>query len=224
MVCSLHPSIRTNAAEFSRDFYDRYVFARDPIIGDLALEFANTNQRLISEADPAFAAVNLAKLNEELLGLRLEMIGTAWTHESKPEAALAISEFTKRYLADIHRSELWEVMTSYNQVVAQSATYGDDPKSRPGRARITFVNVMRANRFDDWANQGRESEAAARVANRIGSEVSWKAGITQGLLAIRLTRRLDFEGSDAIWERLAAVSYGFYRGAKEALEGVTLIA
>jgi hypothetical protein len=215
---------KTDAVEFTRHFYDRYVFGPDPTGGDFALAFADTNRRLISEADASFAEVSLAKLKEELLALRLEMIGTAWTHESKAEAALAVSEFTKQYLANIGRSDLWEAMTDYNQAVAQSATYGTDPKSRMGRGRITFVNSMRAELFDDWAQQGRDPEAAARVANRFGSEVSWKKGITQGLLAIRLTRRLDFEGSDPIWERLAAVSYGFYQGAKEALEKVTLIA
>jgi len=215
---------KIDAAEFSRDFYDRYVFGPDPTGGDFALVFADTTRRLVSEADASFVEVSVPKLKGELLAVRLEMIGTAWTHESRAEAALAISEFTKQYLANIDRSDLWEAMTDYNQAVAQSATYGADPKSRTGRARITFVNVTRANLFDGWVARGHDPEATARVANRAGSEVSWKVGITQRLLAIWLTRRLGFEGSDPVWERLAAVSCGFYQGAKEALQGVKLTA
>jgi hypothetical protein len=53
-----------------------------------------------------------------------------------------------------------------------------------------------------------------------GSEASWKAGITHLVLAVQMTRRLDIEDSDPVWERLAAVAYSFYQGAREALEGV----
>lgn len=213
---------KTDAAEFSREFYDRYVFGRDPTGGDIALLFTETTRRLVSEADASFAHVSLPKFKEELVAVRLEMIGTATTHESKAEAALAISEFTKQYLAGRGRSDLWEAMSDYNQAVAQSATYGADPESRTGRARIAFVNVTRANLFDAWVARGHDPEATARVANRAGSDVSWRAGITQGLLAIRLTRRLALDGSDPVWERLAAVCHGLYQGAKESLQGVTL--
>jgi hypothetical protein len=113
-------------------------------------------------------------------------------------------------------------MTDYNEAVADSTTYGADPKTGAGRARIVFVNTTRANLFEAWVTQGRDPEAAARVANRVGSETSWKRGTTQLLVAVRMTRRLGIEGSDPIWERLAAVAYGFYQGAKEALEGVQL--
>jgi len=213
---------KADAGQFSKDFYDRSVFGPDPIGGDFAERFAESTRRLISETDPSFEAISLPELKEELRALRLEMIGTAWTHESRPEAALAVSEFTKRYLSGIGRADLWEAMTDYNKAVAESTTHGADPQTGSGRARIVFVNTTRANLFDGWVTQGRDPEAAARVANRAGSETSWKAGTTQLFLAVRITRRLGIEGSDAIWGRLAAVAYGFYQGAKEALEGVQL--
>lgn len=216
--------VRTNAVEFSREFYDRYVYGPDPTGGDFALTYAETTRRLISEADPSFATVSLPELKEELQAHRLEMIGTAWTHESKPQAALAVSEFTKQYLSEIGRSDVWETMTDYNQAVAESAKYGADPESRTGRARIAFVNVTRADLFDAWIAEGHDAEAVARVANRFGSDVSWRAGITQGLLAIRITRRLDIQGSELVWHRLAAVAHGFYQGAKESLDGIRLTA
>ena len=83
---------------------------------------------------------------------------------------------------------------------------------------------MRAGLFDRWVEQGHDPEAIARVANRLGSEVSSKAGVTLGLVAIRLARRLSVEVSNPSWERLAAVAHGFYQGAKEGLEGVKLTA
>ena len=215
---------KANAADFSREFYDRYIFGRDPTGGDFASTWAETSRRLIAEADSSFNAVGLPRLTEEFRALQLEMIGTAWTHTSKPEVALAVSEVTKLYLSDIYRSDLWDAMTEYNQAVAESATFRADPKRGTGRAKITFVNVSRANLFEKFVATGRDPEAVARVANRFGSEASCKAGVAQGLLAIRVTQRLGIEGSDHIWERLAAVAFGYYRGAKEALDGVQLTA
>lgn len=212
---------KTDAAEFAKSFYERYVFGPDPTGGDFVRTFAEVVMRRIAEADPSFAAVSLSKLREELRALRLEMIGTAWTHESPVEAALAVSESTKTYLSSLGRLDLWEAMTEYNAAVAESATYGADPKSRTGRALLVMVNTGRADFFDKW-HQGRDMEAVARVANRIGSEASLKSGVMQRAVALQVTRRLDMEGSDPIWEGLAAVAHGFYQGAKEELGGVRL--
>jgi len=71
---------KTDGAEFANGFYDRFVFGPDPTGGDFAQTFAESTQRLIVEAAPSFEAVSLPKLKEELRALRLEMIGTAWTH------------------------------------------------------------------------------------------------------------------------------------------------
>lgn len=215
---------KRDAGEFSQDFFDRFIFGLHPTGTAFASIYAETTRKLVSEVVPSFAEVSLPKLTEELRALWLETIGTAWTHQSKPEAAVAVSEFTKRYLSNIDRADLWEAMTDYNKVVARSVTHGADPNSGAGRARATSVNQMRFSQFKAWREQGRDLEAAARVANRCGSELSWEAGITAGFLAIRLTLRLGVEGSDLIFERLSANIHGFYQGAKEALEKVELTA
>jgi hypothetical protein len=212
---------KTDAAEFAKSFYDRYVFGPDPSGDDFAQTVAEVTRRQISEADSSFAAVSLARLKEELLALWLEMIGTAWTHESKVEAAVASSEATKGYLAALGRLDLWEAMADYNAAVAESATYGADPQSRTGRAWLLMVNKGRADFFDEW-HQGRDGEAVARVANRIHAVASYKSGAMQSMVALQVTHRLEIEGSDPIWEQLAAFAHGFYQGAKEALGGVRL--
>lgn len=213
---------KTDAAEFAKSFYDRFVFGPAPGGADLAETFAEVTRRLIGEADSSFVAVSLPRLKEELLALRLEMIGTAWTHESKAEAVLATSETTKAYLSALGRLDLWEAMADYSAAVAESATYGADPKRGTGRALLIMVNKGRMDFFDKW-HQGRDGEAVARVANRIGSEASWKSGVMQSMVALQVTRRLEIEGSDPIWEQLAAVAHGLYQGAKEELGGVQLM-
>jgi hypothetical protein len=213
---------KTDAAEYAKSFYDRFIFGPDPTGGDFAEVYADVTRRSIAEAAPSFAAVSLPRLKEELLALRLEMIGTAWTHESKVEAALAASEATKTYLSASERLDPWEAMADYSSAVGQSATYGADPETGTGRARIVMINKMRMDFWNQWS-EGRDHDAVARVANRIGSEASRKSGAMQGILAVQVTRRLGIEDSDPISERLAAVAHGFYQGAKEELSGVQLM-
>lgn len=149
----------------------------------------------------------------------MEMIGIAWTQWSKPEIALAISKFTKQFLSDVGRSDIWETMSDYNQAVAESATYGATFKSRIGRTKITYINVTRSDFFDAWYEEGYEPDVIARVANRFGSKVNrWRrgrrAGKTLSLLAFQVTRRLDIQGSILIWELLTLIAYGNYKGAR----------
>jgi hypothetical protein len=225
LMALLSRKTKTDATEFAKSFYDRHVFGSDVGGFDVGQAFAQTfaevTQRQIAEAEPSFAAVSLSKLTEELCALRLEMIGAAWTHESSVEAALVVSESTKAYLSSLERPDLWEAMTAYNGVVAESVTHGFSPESRTGRAWLVAIQNERMKFYNKW-REGRDGEAVARVANRIASEDSWKSGVMQAKLAVQVTRRLDIEGSDPIWERLAAVAYGFYQGAKEELDDIRL--
>ena len=189
--------------------------------GQGSTALAESAQRLASEVDHTFAEVSLPKLKDELLALRLEMVGTAWTDASKESPALANSAFTKEYLANLRRSDLWEVMREYNQMVARAATYNADPKTRIGRGTIAFVNTLRANVFDKLYAQGHDPDSVARVVNRMGVR---RIDTVYALLASRLIGRVDFHGSDGVVIPLAAVACGFYQGAKEALKGVRLTA
>jgi len=208
--------------ELCRDFYDRFVFADRIADGDPHQLFSESTLRLITDADASFSSVSVDEFAFNLLAMRLEVIGTAWSHKSKDIVALKISEFTKAYLEESDRQALWVVMSVFNQAVAESATYGADSNTRLGRSRITFINSMRTGLFDEWTQGGHDPEAAARVANRHGTEPMWKDGVVQGLLAITLTKQLRHDGSDEIWGRLASVAEGFYQGATDAIRDVKL--
>ena len=213
-----------NAAEFSREFYETYLFGHNSLGVDVVSAYAESVKKVASDADPSFAEVDSFQLKEELLGLQLEMIGTAWTHISNPDAALANSEFTKQYLIESDREYLWELMGEYNRFVAQAATYGLDEKSRFGRAKITYLNSVRFYSCKECVANGHDPDATGRVANRVGSEGKWKNGLAPHLLAIKLMRQLEFDCTQEAAEPLTATVYGFYKGASEALDGVKLIA
>lgn len=217
---------KVDAAEFCRDFYDRLVFA--PRIGDTDphLVHCRVAQKLVVKADAAFGRVEIAEFASELLALRMEVIGIAWSQWAKPKLSLVQSEFTKSYLANAGRSSLWEQMSYYNKAVARSTTHGDDSESRVGRVHHTFINSMRASMFDSYIKEGYDAEAAARVANRFGSAGKWEKGVTRGFLTTELMVRLKYEPSLAVREdvgfKLAALAEGFYRGTTETLAEVHL--
>jgi hypothetical protein len=213
---------KTNAAEFTKGFYDSFVFGPDPTGDDLGETYAEIARDRIAGGAPAFAAVDLKEWTEELRALWLEMIGVAWTHKSNAEAALAVSEYTKAYLSAIGRLDLWEAMAEYNTAVAESATYGADPKRGTGRALILGINQGRMDFYKKW-HHGRDGDVVARVANRIGSKASFKSGVLQGSVAVQVTRRLGVEGSDPMLFGLGAVAHGFYQGARDELDGVQLM-
>ncbi len=216
---------KKDAVEFSQIFYERSLFEEKVAGVELVSVYAETVYRTICKEDPSFAPVQLPKLIDEMLGLQLEMIGTAWTHHSNEPAAIANSDFTKKYLTDKGRSDLWPIMGEYNQRVAASSIYGADRSTRMGRARIVSFNKLRMDTYEAWHELGGyDGEAIARVANRLGSETAWKKGVTLRMVGIRAMLRLDIEGTDLIGERLAMVAFGFYQGAKEALDGVKLVA
>jgi len=221
---------KKDAVEFSREFYDHSVFCSDlfgknyspdPTGGTPFKAIAESASRYASEADATFSEVPLAELTDELLGLRLEMIGTAWTDASKEAAALANSVFTKKYLAEIDRLDLWEVMGEYNAVIANSAVYPDERKTPKGIVRMASVNEYRFKAADKLYRQGHGSDSLGRI---VGRYLWTNREMTYAMLAMQLIGRLKFQGSTDVIVPLAAVSYGFYQGAREALVGVKLTA
>ena len=216
---------KIDAAEFARDFYDTSVFGAEVCGVDVVSVFADTWKKIICTVDASFEDVSTEKFKEELLPLRLETIGIAWGHKSKREVSVEISKFTKKYLADIDRSDLWEAMLVYNKLVAHAPiSYAEAEKVPKDEVQnlSKFLNYSRYQFMDSLELDDNDGQAVARVVNRFGSEPPWKAGFSQPFLASRLTERLGLEFSIPIIQHLGEVVDGFYRGAEEALEGVKL--
>ena len=132
---------RTNADEFSREFYDKFVFGS--VRGmDLEASYAEVVRTNISKLDSSFAAVRLENLTEELRAVHLEMTGTAWTHASTWEVASEVSKFTKQYLTDLDRLDLWDAMGAYNQIVSQASPWRPVGLPNLPGVRLRFDNLF----------------------------------------------------------------------------------
>lgn len=114
-----------------------FIFYESQIFNDDAFSlFAKDVVSFIAEADYAFKVVNLTKLRQELMALRIELFNFAWfTYGDElsltdPEAAnkniLTGVIFTKAYLDKLGRRDIWDVMRAYDSAIVKA---GDDVSS-----------------------------------------------------------------------------------------------
>lgn len=225
-----------SAEEFCREFYESQVFNPRVAGEDIGQVFWQTVFNSVVEADESFKKIEPPKFQEEMTVLRMELFGLAWMHKFKREEfTIAQSIFTKRYLEEEGRSEIWDAMGEYNQAIAQSATMTESGKQMDAE-RIAKVNLARANMFYKWAaaNIGDPSapteeekmlaNCVVRVANRIGTDVRRSDCILVKRLTARLADRLGC-GVNLNFEalfRLGAVVFGLYAGAEEAIKNLNL--
>ena len=121
---------------------------------NVARTYCETINRSVTEVDPKFADVEIELLMAELTVIRFEVFGLAWLHQQGDKRAAEQSDFTRVYLENSSRTDIWEAMVPYNQAIAQSSTFGQTSETGTGRAYLTFVNSMRMDLFDCWYAMG----------------------------------------------------------------------
>lgn len=144
--------------ECCKQFYDSQILF-SPIIGgqDMGSFYWDSVFNSIVEADNSFARIDKALFQRETTALHMALFMTAFTIRVKLKLEYMVRQvlFTKRYLQDNRRLDLWDVMLKYNDVIDHSAsTKADgqplDSSSPTGRARITFLNSYRWGLFKEW--------------------------------------------------------------------------
>ncbi len=213
---------RVQLGAFCRDFFDRNVLYPISAGVDAGRTYADTVIRSVSEADATFAAVDCDRFHSEMTLIRLEVFGLAWIHQFGDKHAADQSEYTKTYLEERDRADIWERLAPYNQAIARSSTMGQTSETPKGRAYLAFINKMRADLFDEWHKQGIEPDAVARAANRIATDVSWEKGIAAAFLMLTLCDHLGCQLNDEGQYRLIAVIRGLYDGARETMKQVKI--
>lgn len=134
----------------------------------------------IENVDYAAAAADEELFKREFFALRMELFGLAWAHLQKEEDFLVREIlFTRKYLDDMQRTEIWESMDDYNKTILRSA---ESMNPRQGQREQVVMRLV---------NNGLEEEPARRVVNRAGSESSWTEGLISGLLSDTFKDRID---------------------------------
>jgi hypothetical protein len=226
--------------EFCQQFYDSQIFHAVIAGEDMGAGFLRSTFRSVVEVDQSFAVIDPTLFKREMTALRIELFSLPWGHRFKQERfTIPQSIFTRHYLEENEKFELWDIMGEYNQAIAQSTILterGEQMEGRTAHARIASLNVSRSNIFNKWAeaNIGDPSaptekekilaNCVARVANRIGADIKQNDCILIKRLTARLVDRLSCEpnlSAEALF-RLGAVIFGLYEGAMEAIKSVNL--
>jgi hypothetical protein len=227
---------KTSIEDFCRQFYDFHVFNAIIAGEDAGKVILDTMFDSVVEADQSFAIIDRIMFYQEMRALRLELFGLAWGHKFKKEQfTIPQSVFTKHYLYENGRIEMWDIMGEYNQAIAQSVTMTEDGKQmnalQVSKANLTRFNFakkwLEANPVDRSALTEEEKEVLScvgRVANRIGADVRRNDCILVKRLAARLADRLgcDININPEVLFWLGSAIFGLYEGAKEAIEVVDL--
>jgi hypothetical protein len=214
--------VKMSTQNWCENFYSSAVFSTIRDV-DLSQTFSDTAFQQLVQADPTISAVDSSEFADQLLALRLEVIGIAWFIHVKEDFSPLQSECTRLYLLKHRREVLWDMMEAYNQSVAKSSTGGIDSATRKGQAEIAFLDSMRINLFDKWATKVSDPKDAARAANRVGCQLSWKSERTPVYLSFALTDQLKCEINDEARMIIRGIIHGFFDGASEDLRNVKII-
>jgi hypothetical protein len=216
-----------NLEDFCRDFYDNQIL--NPMVGtvDASSIFVEVVKKTISEVYPKFADIDLQKLNEELIILRFELFALAWSHKFvSGEKVVSQSYFTKRYLHEKGRNDVWEGMESYNNMIDGATLHW---LTSLGKANLGFNYRMRedlgAENIKFAKELGVDDNSLGRVNHRLWSENAWRQKIILTALQSVFYKNLGInpdELNDEALFRMAAIIKGLYDGANDAIKEVKI--
>lgn len=218
-----------NFKDFCRNFYDNRILY--PIVGKT--DFGGVGpeyvKKSLTEVDSDFEKVDSLKLRNEILNLRFELFALAWLHKFGEKSAIAQSIFTKNYLQEKGKIEIWNGMEHYNKAISHSVTagLGDVNKAFWLRARADI-----AEKYISDANKKGiiVDDSLGLPINRLFSEKAWKKEKTSYFLMLGLCHKLglgygpDYHGpKDEAQFRLMVFIIGFYDGAMQSWGKVKII-
>lgn len=230
-----------------RDFYDSQIF-KAKISNIARMDFWSyylaQSKDLIAEDDQAFSVVGSDTFWREMTALRMAVFGLQCSLKvhHKVDPVLRQVFFTKRYLEDNGRQDIWDAMGKYNKAIGDSAYMNAngqaaDGNTRWGRARITFVNTFRWGIFKKWteANLGdprrpltpEQEEKVLCLSfalQRVCADITRADCVAVKLLAVTLAERLgcDINLNQKALFKLGSIIFGFCEGAKGAIKDVVL--
>jgi hypothetical protein len=204
--------------DFCRNFYDSSIFQPN-INGRFDTCFDD-----IVGAERSFATTDRSLFYREMTSISMELFGLAWTHYFKrQEYLLKEIDFTKKYLELNGHNEIWDVMFAYNKIIADSAADAVKKCSeRMQRAQVVFHDTVVLDLWKVYEKKGIDPSCAARVLNRMLTEVAWDNKITLSYLAVGCAERLGYN-ANLVPEALLSISVpilGAYNDAKQAIRSV----
>ena len=205
----------------STDFYENYVL--NPKVGEknVGTVFAEVVKKNLSEADSKLTELSVTRLSEEIAVLRFELFGLAWAHKYvSGDKVVSQSNFTKQFLEQKDRQDIWEDMTDYNNIEDGVTLHW---LTNLGKANLTFNYGMREDlskkNIQSAQKLGiKDDDVVVRVNHRLWSENAWKQKLMLEPLAHVFCEKIGVSMQELNSEAqfyVAATIKGLYDGARE---------
>jgi len=214
--------------EYCRDFYDSNILSAS-IGGIDAMEvFSRTVRESIVKEDNRFSAVGEEEFNFEFKTIRFVVFGLAWEHRFGHEKSILQSIFTKKYLGEKDKTDIWENTADYSAAIGRSSTIGRSADRPADRMHIVKVDKTKMDLFSHYRGVHTDSDdCIARALNRLYTKDVWKRGLTAGLIMFAMCDKLkfdkEFQPSKGAQHAITTTIIGLYNGAKQELDGIKLI-
>lgn len=219
--------------DFCRDFYDNSILSQKVGGVDLSNVYPEQFRKSVSEVFPEFGKVDLEKLSEEIVIMRFELFALAWTHKYvNGKVALLQSAFTKRYLHEKGKDNIWAGMEAYNNAIDGGVLHMlSGLPQKAGMGGLTFNYGMRkdltAKNIVDAQKIGiATDDSVGRENNRLWSEPMWKQKVIHWGFLATLCDRLALNSDELTQEtifRLSVLIQGLYDGAQQSWDKVKII-
>jgi hypothetical protein len=214
---------------FCRNFYDNHILYQADDGFDLISIHKDFAKKSLSEADDVFINIDSEKLKNEFTILIFELFSLVWAYKYGDKLAVAQSIFTKKYLLEKERNDIWDGMEKYNNAISHSTTVGMSKVNQASifRLRADLADIHIAN-FKK--NNIEIDESLGRPINRLFSENAWKKDSTAYFLILALCHQLGlgygpnyFGPNSRAQDFLASTIKGFYFEIQKYLSNVKII-
>jgi hypothetical protein len=221
---------------YCRFFYDNFIL--NPTIADVDVKVANKEvlRKSIVEVAPSIDDIDIQLFFNEIILLRFELFSLAFLHKFSYKNTIDQSQFTKEYLIENNREDIWDDIEEYNQAIATSVYQNHNSHTKKGQVSLAFLIRMRMDYYDKWKELGYDGKCAARAANRILSNSAWNKKLIHKYLMLAFCKRLGYEfneesklcnqlGYELNTEaqfRIMAMLNGFYDGSIGSLKQVVI--
>jgi hypothetical protein len=159
---------------FCRDFYDNSILVQTIHGIDVSGVLAEQFKKSIVEVCPEFIEVDIEKIKNEIIVLRFELFAFAFIHPMyRDRLAVAQSIFTKQYLHEKNRDDIWEKMKNYNDAIDKAMPIG------LSKSNLIFWTGVKKDLTEKLLKNAKENglvidDSASRATNRLCSENSWR--------------------------------------------------
>ena len=225
--------------DFCRNFYNKNILGGTIHGVDVNTTYYKGTQDFIGEVFPEFLNVDFEKLKEEFSILRFELFSLALFHSFGEDVSVSQSVFTMHFLEENNKQDIWKRMQRYNSAIAsgvrKSICNSENDNKRLDLDRIKIITnhlgkKVNLNKNSFNVEEKNYTEAINRVGARIKSEKGWNDSSILYFLTFTMLRNLGFTDDEIVkvsngkpFGHIMNVLNGFYNGAKESLEDVSII-